>query len=317
MARYQLRLNRRNGSTAEKASGPNCFIFSPLKNASGSQISEQTDRQKLSRVLRRLMNASMRSYHPSGTCARRAAISARRPRFPIGSGTAVSTGVPAATVGVPGAEATVGRVGPVGSYTSAPDPGRLPSNNSADARDISDSPIRVAHPAKYTRPSGPRPAEMSAERAGRAEVWSARPGPSTPAVFVGGPHRAGPSPARCGAVRHPAARRRPVSSQRCRSGAEYGPAPGRGRPGSAKPCQQICPRPLPARGRRYTAGTMNGTTTSIDDQIAALGRRCERILSDARCRSCRQASSPSMLCHDERYRGWSVGYAGEQHFSHK
>src|SRR3712207_1600792 len=75
IARYQLRLNRRNGRTARatKELASISFIRMPLKNASGSQISEQTLFQKLSRTLRLLMNASTRSNSVFGGSARRPA----------------------------------------------------------------------------------------------------------------------------------------------------------------------------------------------------------------------------------------------------
>src|SRR3984957_19385972 len=58
MARYQLRLKRRNGRYAAKVCASICFILMPLKNASGSQSSEQIECQKLSRTESLLMNAS-------------------------------------------------------------------------------------------------------------------------------------------------------------------------------------------------------------------------------------------------------------------
>src|ERR1700722_8626984 len=62
MARYQLRLKRRNGRYAAKVLASSCFILMPLKNASGSQSIEQIECQKLSRTESLLMNASSRSY---------------------------------------------------------------------------------------------------------------------------------------------------------------------------------------------------------------------------------------------------------------
>jgi hypothetical protein len=59
----------------------------PLKNASGSQISEQMLFQKLSRTDRRLMNASMRSMMFLGWLPSRSARGRR-------AGTIVSAGVP-------------------------------------------------------------------------------------------------------------------------------------------------------------------------------------------------------------------------------
>src|SRR4051812_20011171 len=92
IARYQLRLNRRKGRTAAAAnledatrsraeltasdaasvaaSKARVAVLSalsriPLKNARGSQISEQMLFQKLSRTLRRLTKASILSYRRS------------------------------------------------------------------------------------------------------------------------------------------------------------------------------------------------------------------------------------------------------------
>src|SRR3982751_1796730 len=64
MARYQLRLNRRNGRTARATNVLASISFRrmPLKNASGSQMSEQMAFQKLSRMDSLLMNASILSY---------------------------------------------------------------------------------------------------------------------------------------------------------------------------------------------------------------------------------------------------------------
>src|ERR1035441_1451335 len=106
MARYQFRLNLRKGRMAAKVSASSCFIRRPLKNARGNQMREQILRQKLSRTLRRLMNASNRSYQPefSGGVWRRAT-----------SGAGMSAWVPEETVGVPGAGVVVGRVGPISS----------------------------------------------------------------------------------------------------------------------------------------------------------------------------------------------------------
>jgi hypothetical protein len=103
-------LNRRNGRYAANVSTSISFIFNPLKNASGSQISEQMLRQKLSRTLSRLMNASSRSYNLAD------AGSATCPALRLeGAGTAKSAGVPEMIVGVPGAEEGPGRDGSAGS----------------------------------------------------------------------------------------------------------------------------------------------------------------------------------------------------------
>jgi hypothetical protein len=63
IARYQFRLKRRNGriawATIEFWSSS--FIRIPLKNASGSQIIEQMEFQKLSRIESRETNASILS----------------------------------------------------------------------------------------------------------------------------------------------------------------------------------------------------------------------------------------------------------------
>src|SRR5690348_10373635 len=67
IARYQLRLKRRKGRTAAKVLASSCFMRMPLKNASGSQIREQMEFQKLSRTLRRLTKASTRSKRVLGS----------------------------------------------------------------------------------------------------------------------------------------------------------------------------------------------------------------------------------------------------------
>src|SRR5580693_7522486 len=63
IARYQFRLNRRNGNTAAYVSALICLMTIPLKNAYGNQISEQIRCQKLSRTDNRLTNASILSYN--------------------------------------------------------------------------------------------------------------------------------------------------------------------------------------------------------------------------------------------------------------
>jgi hypothetical protein len=65
MARYQLRLNLRNGNTRGRRHGVGVELFEtdPAEERQrGSQISEQMLFQKLSRTLRRLTNASSLSY---------------------------------------------------------------------------------------------------------------------------------------------------------------------------------------------------------------------------------------------------------------
>src|SRR4051812_15200721 len=58
IARYQLRLKRLKGRIAWIVLASICFILMPLKNASGSQISEQMRCQKLSRTESAETNAS-------------------------------------------------------------------------------------------------------------------------------------------------------------------------------------------------------------------------------------------------------------------
>jgi hypothetical protein len=65
MARYQLRLNRRYGRTAEKVLPSTRFILIPLLNAYGSQTSEVTRCQKWLRVESRLTKRSSRSMMDS------------------------------------------------------------------------------------------------------------------------------------------------------------------------------------------------------------------------------------------------------------
>src|SRR4051812_29961301 len=89
MARYQLRLKRRKGRTAAKELASSCFMRMPLKKASGSQIREQIEFQKLSRTLRRLTKASTRSKRVLGSSPGRCSS----------SGVGVGADFPACTAG--------------------------------------------------------------------------------------------------------------------------------------------------------------------------------------------------------------------------
>src|SRR3954471_14975846 len=72
IARYQFRLNRRNGriACATNELPSSVFMRMPLKNARGSQISEQMLFQKLSRTDRRLTKASSLSNQVTGGVGR-------------------------------------------------------------------------------------------------------------------------------------------------------------------------------------------------------------------------------------------------------